>query len=475
MLEHGINTVKNGTNFAATTVAEYGIPCFIGAWPCHTAGGYTGKPQIAHTYAEAVAAGGYSEEWRNTDGSPKWSLCQAMYAHLKLAGISPVIFINVYDPSTHKTAVPAVDMPVEEHCVILSDAIKDNGLSVAFGDVTLEEGKDFDAFYEEGCLVIELLEDSTNYAATSLKIGYHKADLSGITAETIETAIESVERCKTLLGVVPDLLCAPGWSQTPSVAAVLAVKAANINGLYKAKAVVDLNTASDAADTYDDVAKYKAHNGYTDENQIVCWPLVKLNGYIFDMSVLLCGAIASIDAANGNCPYESPSNKLITISGACNAAGEDISLTVQEADAVSGSGVITVLNFDGWRTWGNYTACWPGESDVAKNFICTSRMQDWICNKFIDHYWSYIDRPMTRVFMDAVVDRFNLWLAGLKSEGKLCDGKVLYVPDNNTTQLIGGRFRIDARSASPVPAQRIDMHAEFDVDMLLNAFNDIVA
>lgn len=476
MLEHGINAVKDGTNFAAVTSAKSGIPCFIGAWPCHAAQGYIGEPQLILNYDEAVKVGGYSDEWRNADGTPKWNLCQAIYAHFRLAGMSPAIFINVFDPAVNKKIASREKCAVVDHRVVIADGIKDSSLEVEVdAEVanTLTEGVDYEAYYVNSALTIELIEGSAAYNIASLTISYNKADLTSITADTIETAIEKVERCKNLLGVVPDLLCAPGWSQTPAVAALLAVKAANINGLYKAKAVVDLDTSEDAADTYDKVAAYKTENGYTDDNQIVCWPLLKANGYVFDYSVILCGAIAAIDESNDNCPYESPSNKLISISGACNAANKDISLPVPEANIVCNAGVVTALNFNGWRIWGNYTACWPTEADVAKHFICTSRVQDWICNSFINAFWSYIDRPMTRVLIDAVVDSFNLWLAGLRSAGALHDGEIRYVADNNnTSQLIGGRFRLDTRSASPTPAQRIDMHAEFDVDMLVSALNN---
>lgn len=479
MLEHGINTVKDGTNFTAVTVTESSIPCFIGAWPCHTAKGFVGAPQIAHTYAEAIALGGYSDEWRGTDGSPKWSLCQAMYGYFKLASLSPAIFINVYDPSVHKSVVEPAEYEVKDHTFVLVDAIDDDGLSLSTsGDASqpLVKGTDYDTFYEDNNLVIELLEEGNAYTATKIKAGYNKADLTAVTAETISSAIELIEKCKNLLGIVPDLLCAPGWSQTPSVAALLAVKAASINGLFKGKAVVDLDSSSKGADTFDKVAKYKSENGYTDENQIVCWPLIKANGHIFDYSVLFAASIATVDYENGNCPFESPSNRLISISGACNADGKDVSLSVTEANIVSNAGVVTAINFNGGRTWGNYTACWPTEKDVAKHFICTSRVQDWICNNFVNSFWSYIDRPMTRILIDAIIDHFNLWLSGLKSEGKLYDGEIKYVADNNETKnLLGGHFRLDTRSASPTPTQRIDMHAEFSAEMLLTALNNIVA
>lgn len=50
----------------------------------------------------------------------------------------------------------------------------------------------------------------------------------------------------------------------------MAAKAASINGIYKEKAVVDLDTSDSGADEYSKVATYKTANGYTSEDMIVC-------------------------------------------------------------------------------------------------------------------------------------------------------------------------------------------------------------
>ncbi len=99
-------------------------------------------------------------------------------------------------------------------------------------------------------------------------------------------------------------------------------------------------------------------------------------------------------------------------------------------------------------------------------------MQDYICNTFVDTYWSYLDKPLTRVLIDAIVNSFNSWLNGLTHEGKLYGGEIQYIAENNpTTNLLGGKFRLDTKMASPVPAQQIDMYVEYDVAILTAALN----
>ena len=469
-LNHGINTYKSATRRTTVATAKVSIPFFVGAWPCHAGQGFTGKPQIAYSFDEAKALGGYSAEWRDGEGNPKWSLCQAMVSQFELFGMAPAIFYNVFDPAVHKKAVESASFPVADHIVRLSaDVIDDEGLIVKDQEDTLVKGTDYEVIYSSGECIIELLPASTHIKASMLDIAYNEADLSGITASTIEAAIEKIEDCKALLGIAPTLICCPGWSQTPSVAAVMAVKAGSINGIFMGKAVVDLDTSTDGAASYKDVLKHKTENGYTDENMHVCWPLVVAGGDLFDYSVIYCGHIAALDHANDDCPYESPSNKALPIDGCVNKAGEEITLSVQQADVVSyGAGVVTALNFNGWTAWGNYTGCWPEETDVAKSYICTSRMMDFLGNRFVENFWRYVDRPLTRVRIDAIVNEFNSYLNALTHDGKLCGGEIQYVADNNPTDdLIAGKFRLDVTAASPVPAQQINLFCEYDVATLV--------
>ncbi len=474
-LNHGINTYKSDTNFAAVKTAGVGIPFFVGAWPCHTAGGSAGKPLLATNFGEARSLGGYSTAWRTADGKPKWNLCQAMYAHFRLFGMSPAVFCNVFDPAKHKEAVAEQEVAVADHtAAITADAIDDEALVVKSGDATLVKDTDYEVYYDGEHCIIELKKSGSAYAATTLTVSYNAAKPEAITAADIEAAVEKIEECKALYGLVPDLICCPGWSLTPSVAAVMAAKAAAVNGLFKAKAVVDIDTdTADGADSYGKVLEWKNKKHYTDENMIVCWPLAKVGDMVFDYSVIACGVAASVDSGNGDCPHESPSNKGIPITGLCTKDGTEINLSIQQADTVSyGAGVVTALNFDGWVLWGNYTGCWPASADVSEYFICTNRMMDFVCNTFVSTYWAYLDRPLSRVLIDAIVNSFNAWLNGLAHEGKLCGGQIEYVADNNNaSNLLAGKFRLDTRVASPVPAQQIDMYVEFDVDMLTSALN----
>ena len=197
MLHHGINTYKDDTNFATVKTAGVGIPFFVGAWPCHTAGGFTGKPQLITSFSDAEKLGGYSEEWRTSNGSPKWTLCMAVYACLKAMAVSPVIVYNVFDPSSHKEAVAAADIGVTDHIATLSlDALDTEALVVKASSESsaLVKGTDYDVYYDSKGCYVELLPDSLSYSAATLNIAYDKAKPEAITASDIEAAADKEMR-----------------------------------------------------------------------------------------------------------------------------------------------------------------------------------------------------------------------------------------------------------------------------------------
>ena len=467
-LNHGINTKKSDTNFVSVTQGSTGIPFFIGAAPKHTAAASDGDLVIVYSFAEAVEKLGYSENF------DVWGLCEAMYGHLRLAAMAPAVFCNIFDPTKHKAAAAAKDYDVEDHCIRLPDFIDDSSLIVKSGETTVP-ATDYTKSYDGTDLIVALKSTSTYYAATTLNAAGNKADPDAITIEEAEAAIERIEECKTKFGVVPDLIAAPGLSETASMALLMAAKAPSINGLFKGKAVVDLpSDATNGASTPGAVRAKAQALGYTDENMIVCWPMVTVGEKRMHLSTVLVGLIAATDAENGGVPFESPSNKALPITGCVTADGTEVNLSVGQADVVSvGAGVVTALNYDGWRAWGNYTGCHTaGETDVAKVFLCTNRMMDFICNAFVNTFWFYVDRPLTSVLVDAIVNNFNSWLAGLTGEGALLGGEIAYVGDNNPTgELLAGKFRLDARAAAPVPAQRIDFVIEYDAELLVSALN----
>ena len=161
------------------------------------------------------------------------------------------------------TAVAAATYSVEEKQAVVNvkGMLNDANLLVkttAETPATLVKGTDYTVSYNnDGDMVITLIAGSTYASVTELSVAGKKLNPAGVTASDIvgtvnattgaETGCEVIRQVYPKLGIVPGLLLAPGWSQNPTVGIALAAKAALINGVFKAMALVDLDTGSGKA------------------------------------------------------------------------------------------------------------------------------------------------------------------------------------------------------------------------------------
>lgn len=476
MIKHGVYVGEQATSVSTPVAADMGIPFVIGA-SCITRAenpAESGVPTLCTSWDEFCEKLGYSEDWES------YNLCEFAYSHFKLFGCQPVLFCNLLSAAS-PTAVTAADFTLTAHEAALPmEAVpgtivvkKAGGTGTAY-----TEGEDYTVTFTDTACVVSLIRTSTHYAETSLSIAYSKVNPASVTAAAVAVGMESIELCMQT-GIIPDLIAAPGYSSDASVAAVMAAKAAGINGIFRAKAVIDLDTTTaTGAHTYDAAAAVKAQGSFTDENMIVCWGLLGLGDHVFHQSTELCGLMARIDAANG-APYESPSNKgyrmdRLLVESATAGVYETINITKAQADILNNAGIVTALNFlgSGWVCWGNYTACYPVNTDVKDYFICNSRVFDWVGNSCVRTFWGKIDLPMNRRLIDNIIDTCNIWLDGLSSTGKLLGGRAeLIEAENPLTDLMAGIMRIHLYITPPSPAQEIDFTLEYDVSYVETLFS----
>ncbi|MBR6321262.1 MAG: phage tail protein, partial [Lachnospiraceae bacterium] len=120
--------------------------------------------------------------------------------------------------------------------------------------------------------------------------------------------------------------------------------------------------------------------------------------------------------------------------------------------------------------WGNYTACYPSNTDVKDYFIPVSRMFDWVANTLIQTFWSKLDSPMNRRLIDTILDSSNIWLNGLTGRGFLLGARAeMLEAENPLTDLMQGIIRIHIYMTPPSPAQEIDFVLEYDVNYVESA------
>ena len=382
-ISHGVYTYEKETSLSTPVTADVGIPFVVGTAPFGDDTTATaGTPVYVTSWSEAEEAIGYDDDWET------YTLCEFMYSHFKLYGMSPVIFLPL---------------------------------------------------------------------------------ASGATTTEVAAAFESVDLCQAKFSTLPDLLLAPGFSDDSTVRAVMAAKAEDILGMFKAKAIVDLSTTDYT--TYTEAIEGKNAGSWTSA-EIVCWPMIQLGDYKFHLSTALAGLMAQTDSDNEDVPYEAPSNKTLQMDGACLAGGTEVALTQSQANTLNGAGIVTALNLTGWVAWGNYTAVYPSSTDVKDYFIPISRMFGYVAGTLIKTFWSQVDKPMNKALVERIIDSANIWLNGLVGMGALLGARVVLSDENTTTSLMAGIIKFHVYITPPSPAQEIDFTLEYDTDYVESYFSN---
>lgn len=468
---HGVSTRQVDTSVSTPVTADSGLAFVVGAAPAHTVGGAVNDPIMCQSYAEAVAAFGYSDDWE------KYPICEAIYAQFKLYSVSPVVFVNVLDPEKHKKTVSEQQYQLTDGKVLLPlEALKD---TVQVTSYTV--GEDFDLFYEGENLILEVLDGGSIPAETGeLTITFDEVDPSKVTEKDIiggfdantkkYSGLELIDKVFPKYGIVCDLILAPGWSHKSTVAAIMKAKAEAINTVFTgAKALIDVDTTE--VTYYSDATEWKKEQNMNDKAEILCWPMFGLGDYIFHASVHAAGLMAATDSDNGGCPAESPSNKTLQIDRACLADGTTVLLDLNQANYLNSNGIVTALNFiGGYVLWGNETACYPADTDVKNYFISVSRMFGWVANSLVLSYWNKIDKKMTRRLIDSIVDSVNIWLNGLVNEEKLLGGRVEFLEEENSqTALMAGKAVFHIYLTPPSPMKECEFVLEYDAEYVSSA------
>ncbi|SDD89692.1 phage tail sheath family protein [Sporomusa acidovorans] len=483
--KHGIYPSEVPTSVIPPIEAESGLPVVFGTAPLHLASASAGanNPVLAYTYAEAVAAFGYSDDWKN------YTLCEFIYSHFSLFNVAPVVLVNVLDPNVHKEAITNQTVEITQDTAIITSApvlLDTLEVKLAEAGQPLVKGTDYVAGYNDdrNVVITPINGGAISNEQTSLIVSYTKLKpdmvskddiVGGIDSTTGEPeGLELVAKVYPLFQLVPGQVLAPGWSTDPLVAAVLHAKAGSINGVFHATAIADIpTTGAGAATQYTQAPAWKTNNNYVNKQLIVCWPKVALSGKTFHLSTQLAGICCQTDADNDDIPYMSPSNKSLQANGAVTADGKKVYLDLTQANYLNGQGIVTALNFiGGWRLWGNRTSAYPGSSDIKDTFIPVRRMFNWIANTLVLTHWQKVDAPITRRLVETLVDSANIWFNGLAAREMILGGRVEFLEEENPkTDLLNGVFRLHYYVAPPPPAEDIEEVIEYDVSYFNTLFD----
>ncbi|MFR5916320.1 MAG: phage tail sheath family protein [Blautia wexlerae] len=479
MSKHGVFVQEEATALTAPITGSCSIPVVVGTAPVNMVQNpeeVINTPILANSAAEAMAALGYVDDFEN------YTLCQMMYATNNIYQVSPAVYINVLDPTKHKKALTETTATVSQmQAKISTKGIIPKGLVVKAASATLTAGTDYTTEFDtDGSLIVNLIEGGKGASATSITVSGNVLDPSMITKTDIigaynastgkESGLEVVRQVYPKLGVVPGLIVAPGWSQIPEVGIAMSAKAANINGVFKAVALVDLDTTK--ATKYTDCKKIKEDSGFTSAFCYPTWPCVKVGDYVFAMSAVVAALIAYTDASNDDVPSLSPSNEMLGVTGTCLADGTEVTLDQDQGSTVNTYGVATAINMNGWKLWGNYTGAHCASSGDAKDiWLAVRRMFNWHGNNFIQTYFEKVDDPMNHVLIESIIDSENIRCAAYAPD-KWAGAEMQYLAsDNPITDTLAGKITFRQRIAPYTPAQEIDNILSYDTDMLKNALS----
>lgn len=292
--------------------------------------------------------------------------------------------------------------------------------------------------------------------------------IGGVTADHKRTGLELIDEVFPRFRLLPGNIVAPGFSGDPAVALLMGAKSANINGHFRAHAIIDIPSE---VPHYTDAPAWLNDNNLIDPNLSAFFGQPLLGEAPQWGSAHLAAGLARRDSAHEDIPYWSASNTRLLANGLIHA-GEELALGPQEAAWLNGSGIVTGINFiGGMRLWGNRTTAYPGTTDPKDTFLCTRRMFNWVGNQLVLQTWSRVDNPMNRRLVESVVDSNNRWLNGLVARQFLNGAKVVFLSDENpTTDLMDGIIRFHVYMAPPPPAREIEFILEYEPSYLNSLF-----
>lgn len=466
---HGIAVLENPTSVPTPAVNDGEVPVIFGTAPINLASdprAATNKLFLCNTFAEAQAAVGYSDDYEN------YTLCQAMDSFFKVFKIAPVIICNVLDPDKHKMDYSEEITVIGERAVSTKKGILLDTLTVSNESTPLVKDTDYTVeFNDKGYVVVTVIKE----AVSKVKMTGKAIDPSTVTDIDIigsydagtgkETGIELARRVFPTFGVRVNFLLAPGWSQIPSVGLALSAKEEKLSGLFKCRAVIDIDTKK--ATKYTDVEKVKKDSGFASED-IVVWPMVSYGGKVMYYSAIYAAMTCLLDYNNGSVPNISPSNEDIKVSAAVIYDGTEVCLDITQANELNAVGVVTALNLNGaYRSWGNNTAAYPGTTDPKDRWICCRRFFDWYSNSFIATYLEKVDDPGNYRLVESIVDSENVRGNSLVSQGKCAGAKIVYSKEDNPVgNIVNGNVVFRQYIAPYTPAEYILDILEFDPTML---------
>lgn len=457
---HGVYAIRGASLTTAPAQSNTNV-LYFGRAPINLVRGYKDKdlinnPTKVTNLSNAQKTFGYSDNWGNFD------LCEPINAHFNLFSVGPIWLCNVLDPDKHRKDEKTTATVVFNNGVgyLASDTIILDTVEIADETEGIDYSIDYD--YATGKAIF-----SSATLDGQIEINYYEVDPSQITKEDIiggttasgkRTGFSAISYMYLKNYAIPNIVCAPGWSQYPEVEAALAAACQDINGHYMAYHIADLPTVDEqgvAVDTIAKAKKWRADNGYSSEDGDVAWPMVvgsdKKNYHI---STFAAAVFLQQDIESSNLPIASCSNKTIpAIAQYFGGNSENGGFDREEANELDEVGILTVAPWAGsWKLWGGHTAAYRYgvNNDERLIFHNSPRIMMYIMNWFQESFDPNIDELLTRNTVDEIITTTTEFLNRLCNMGGLIGTPVVEFSevDNPTSDLVNGQITIGIQETS---------------------------
>lgn len=475
--KHGVYGEQTASGAGRSARAAGTIPAYIGTAPVwranHAAEGgeeLTMTPLLIRSFEDAKNKLGYSEDFAS------FPLCEAVSAHFLARGqaVGPIVAVNFADPAGTATANTTVEVPLDgEKTGIVTDIFADkNKITVSDGSTPLT-AEELDLQYLDGGR-IKIQIRKAGFSQSAVTVSYKKIDLSDqkLTASVFEAALGSLDLCELKTGVIPTILCAPGYGEKPAYHEKLMAKAADrISKKWYVRANVDL-PADGSVNTPEAAAAWKQSNGYQGRLEKVFYPRAMLGGKLYHLSTLATAAMQALDTENGGIPYASASNSRIYAQALALQDGTQVLLDEPRANCLNERGITTAnIVRGGYRLWGPHNANYSYEQ---ANALSPEDLQDssiammlYLLNYMQAQYLDLIDKPISRRDIDGVKASVQQWLNALVNEGKLLYAEIDFVSEDNTKEMyVSGDFVFHVKTTTTPNAKSVTFRLQYSQDGL---------
>lgn len=496
--KHGTYGNVNATGTKVSGKSKIAL-VYIGTAPVHTVENgakNVNVPMLINDISEAKKYLGYSDDWAS------YTLCEAIHHNFETKGVGPLVFINVLDPTTHKSdesgnisLTPAngrIRIPSAGNIILDSVTVKTKESSAT----AKVKGKDYAISYNAEKETITIAELTSGALGTAeLAITYDSVDPSKVTKEDVigstddlgkNTGIYAVKNVYPLTKYIPAFLLCPGFSSIPEVHTALYQNSQKINGHWGAFIRADLPlTDKGTALTFDTVKTFKNANGYDRANEVVYFPMAQgTDGRIYHISVLAAANFQELlleDEAEG-IPYRTASNTECAIIERLYL-GENDKDRVFDDDIINKKlnqyGIASAAYVGGrWAIWGAHTADYrfPENADSVNVAETNCMMLYWVCNDYQERRMPLVDKPLTPNDIKNIRSQEQTKLDGLTTSGKLAYGTVSVKSDAEAkSDIVNGDYCFTFNVTSTPISKSLAADVNWTEDGFVAYYADITA